>query len=167
MSLSKRRISPLQPQLLPSLLDRLIAEPTASDAPSQQPNLADIKANIRRDLEWMLNTRAAQPEHIGRYPELLRSLLNYGLPDFNNVLLGSEEHRLAFRAEVQAAIERLEPRLRRIQVELSPAGTEHDRTLHLTIAALLMVEPEPIPLLFDSKIGAADRAVRLREIDHG
>lgn len=156
--------------VLPSLLDRLL-----DDAPGQSFEavksapalLQDIKANIRRDLEWLLNTRLYRSQDFGRHPELQRSLIAYGLPDFSTVQLGSDEHREKFRSAIQATIERFEPRLRRVQVEISPLGEAHERTLYLKINALLLVEPDPIPLLFDSRIRSLDRTVQLHELRHG
>lgn len=159
-----------QQPLLPSVLDRLIDEdPNVPHEPIRPVGslLSDIKANVRRDLEWLLNTRLYHDQSLDAYPELRRSLVTYGLPDFSTVLLGSTEHREAFRATVQSAIERLEPRLSRIAVEISSTGEAHDRTLYLKITAVLLVEPDPVPLLFDSRIQALDRAVRLRELRHG
>jgi len=31
----------------------------------------------------------------------------------------------------------------------------------------LMVEPDPVPLIFDSRVRTVDRAVSLRELSHG
>ena len=159
-----------QQPVLPSLLDRLIDEdPEAlrESVRSAAVLLQDIKANIRRDLEWLLNTRLYRQQRIDLYPELKTSVVAYGLPDFSTVLLGSAEHRENFRLAIQATIERFEPRLRRVQVESSPSGEEHDRTLFLKITALLMVEPDPVPLLFDSRIRALERAMELRELRNG
>jgi type VI secretion system protein ImpF len=159
-----------QQSVLPSVLDRLIDEDPDAVQESARPVavlLQDIKANIRRDLEWLLNTRLYLQQRIDLYPELKTSLVAYGLPDFSTVLLGSAEHRERFRLAIQDTIERFEPRLRRVQVEISPSGEEHDRTLYLKIMALLMVEPDPVPLLFDSRIRALERAMELRELHNG
>jgi hypothetical protein len=52
-------------------------------------------------------------------------------------------------------------------VTLAPAAEEYQRSLHLKISALLMIEPAPVPLLFDSRVRAHDREVKLRELRHG
>jgi len=163
------RIRSQQP-VLPSLLDRLI-----DDAPVQQKEVAkpapvvlrDAKANIRRDLENLLNTRLHQQYPLERYPELKQSTINYGLPDFSSVLLGAAEHREVFRLTIERTIKHFEPRLQRARVQITTAGEEHERTLHIQITALLMVEPDPVPLLFDSRIRALDRIMKLRELRHG
>ncbi|MEX0731279.1 MAG: type VI secretion system baseplate subunit TssE [Aquisalimonadaceae bacterium] len=164
------RIRSQQP-VLPSLLDRLIdddPDQTEDGAQSSPALLQGIRAGVRRDLENLLNTRLyRQSAAIAPYPELTKSVLSYGLPDFSTVQLGSEEHRERLRAMIQNTIERFESRLRRVSVDIVDTGEEQDRTLYLKITALLLVEPDPVPLLFDSRIHALDRMVRLRELRHG
>ncbi len=163
------RIRSQQP-VLPSLLDRLLDDdPLAQEDhhKAATTTLTDAKASIRRDLENLLNTRLYRQQSIKPYPELQTSLANYGLPDFSTVLLGSAEHRERFRQVLQTTITRFEPRLRRVHVEVAQSNEEYDRTLYLKITALLMIEPDPVPLLFDSRLRALDRAVKLRELRHG
>src|SRR5690625_1416029 len=163
------RVRSQQP-VLPSLLDRLLdntPEEREDSAQHKVTRLVDLKAKIRRDLENLLNTRLYRQHSIEPYPELRTSIANYGLPDFSTVLLGSAEHREHFQLTLQATINRFEPRLQRVLVEIEQGGEAHDRTLYLKIAALLMVEPDPVPLLFDSRIRTLDRAVKLRELQHG
>jgi len=157
--------------VLPSLLDRLIdddASGVGGGAVSRDGSrLNTLRAGVRRDLENLLNTRLAQQPPVDKYPELARSVVNYGLPDFSSVVLGASEERDAFRTRVQQTIERYEPRFRQVRVEIVPAGTEGDRTLHLKITAILMVEPDPVPLRYESQVHATDRFVRLEEISDG
>jgi len=163
-------VSKQHPSIVPSLLDRLIDEDPGQAleiVPLPAVRLEQVKAAVRRDLENLLNTRLYRRVPLDAYPELARSVVNYGLPDFSTVLLGSAEHREHFRRTVQATIERFETRLRRVQVTLAPTAEEYQRSLHLKISALLMIEPAPVPLLFDSRVRAHDREVKLRELRHG
>src|SRR5690625_4746335 len=105
------RVRAQQP-VLPSLLDRLL-----DDAPEDRHEspkattqlLADFKGGVRRDLENLLNTRLYRQQAIESYGELTRSVVNYGLPDFSTVLMGSAEHREEFRRIIQDTITRFEP----------------------------------------------------------
>jgi type VI secretion system protein ImpF len=163
------RIKADQPAL-PSLLDRLIDEDPDSyiTVPkSYGVLLSDIKSSIRRDLECLLNTRLYRKELPEKFSELDVSVVNYGLPDFSVIQLGSDEGKEKFRLRVQSIIEKFEPRFRRVMVELEQIGEEYERTLYLKISAVLMIEPDPIPLLFDSRVKTMDKTVRLREINHG
>jgi type VI secretion system protein ImpF len=90
-----------------SLFDRLLGDSL------------QLQDGIARDLEDLLNTRCALPEHLQRaYPECARSVVNYGLADFAALCLGSSEDRARICACLRAAVERHEPRLRNVQVRL-------------------------------------------------
>lgn len=159
-----------QEVVLPSLLDRLIDdEPERErDTPSATgADLESLRAGVRRDLENLLNTRIVHEVSTERYPELETSVVSYGLPDFSSVVLGAPEERESFRARVQRTIERYEPRFRQVRVEIVPTGNEGDRTLHLKITAILLVEPDPVPMRYESQVHATDRMVRLEEVRDG
>lgn len=163
------RIRAQQP-VLPSLLDRLIDDDPEHVLETVKPTatlLDELRQSIRRDLENLLNTRIFQQVDLERHPELEKSVLQYGLPDFSTVLMGSEEHRENFRLCILETINRFETRLRRVDVALSQRGEAYERTLYLKITAVLMVEPDPIPMLFDSRIHAMDRMLKLKELRHG
>jgi type VI secretion system protein ImpF len=163
------RIRTDQP-VLPSLLDRLIDEdPQKINEASKTFGalLGEIRENIRRDLENLLNTRLFRQQKITDYGELETSVVNYGLEDFSRVQLDSDEDRERFRRNVLSVINRYEPRFRQVEVEISPVEDDYTRTLYLKISAVLMVEPDAVPLIFDSRVQTVDRAVKLRELRHG
>ena len=67
-----------------SVLDRLIDhEPNLStEAPkSRSGSLHELKQAVRRDLEWLLNTRCHGDESVDDDLECRRSVAFYGLPD--------------------------------------------------------------------------------------
>ena len=72
-----------------SVLDRLIdLEPRVSTEPpkSNATSLADLKQSVRRDLEWLLNTRYFYDPGDGvGLEETIKSVAFYGLPDFTGV----------------------------------------------------------------------------------
>ena len=151
-------------------MDRLIDDDPQQRLETQKPFgaiLKEIKINIRRDLENLLNTRLYRQHALDNYSELDKSIVNYGLPDFSRVQFDSEDDREQFRWLVQSIITKYEPRFQRVDVEISPTGEGYERTLYLKISAVLMVEPDPVPLIFDSRVRTVDRAVRLRELQHG
>jgi len=156
--------------VLPSLLDRLIDDDPKQTSEVVKPFgivLKEIRANIRRDLENLLNTRIYRQQSIDNYSELEKSVINYGLPDFSRLQFGSEEHCQEFKWLIQTTITRYEPRFQRVQVDINSIGEDYERTLYLKISAVLMVEPDPVPLIFDSRVRTIDRAVSLRELNHG
>lgn len=159
-----------QEVVLPSLLDRLIddePERELEGAPYTGSGLEVVRAGVRRDLENLLNTRVLDNVSAERYPELATSVVTYGLPDFSSVVLGAPDERETFRLRVQRTIERYEPRFRQVRVEIVPTGDEADRTLHLKITAVLLAEPDPVPMRYESQVHATDRMVRLEEVRDG
>lgn len=72
--------------LQPSLLDRLTDdEPEKKAEPKERRGLtqAKLRQSVLRDLNWLFNTsNLAAVQNLEDYPEVARSVLNYGLPDF-------------------------------------------------------------------------------------
>lgn len=163
------RIKGDQP-LLPSLLDRLIDEDPGSSTNKPKAYgavLADIKKSIRRDLECLLNTRLYRSDLPEDLTELDVSIVNYGLPDFSVLQLGVDDGKEEFRRQVTSIIEKFEPRFSQVVVDLEHIGEDYERTLYMKISAVLMIEPDPIPLLFDSRVKTMDKAVQLRDVSYG
>ena len=136
-----------------SLLDRIIdLEPKN---PTEQPmtraqSVRLLKASLRRDLEWLLNTRQTPFAATSDYQELERSLYNYGIPDMTKINWESNKDRnyLARAMEAQVAI--FEPRL--TQVRVSPVGdiSALKSTLRFQIEGLLDMDPAPERISFDT-----------------
>jgi type VI secretion system protein ImpF len=153
--------------LLPSVLDRLLdyePEMSREAVPTANQLLRDLKQSVRRDLENLLNTRARLLSWPAHLRELQQSLINYGLPDFTGVNLGSSKDRDDFCRIIQAVINQLEPRL--IKVSVVPLTTSEplDRTFRFRIDAMLRTEPAPEPIVFDSNVEPATGDVKIREV---
>jgi type VI secretion system protein ImpF len=140
-----------------SLLDRILDEGTA------RPSVACVRQSVRRDLESLLNTRRSWLPFPVNCTELDKSVLGYGLPDFTVMELSAEEGRHWLCKEVERIIVRFEPRLARVSVVMKDVDTPLDRLLRLRIDAVLMVDPIPQPVAFDSELEPVSLAVTLRE----
>jgi type VI secretion system protein ImpF len=110
-----------------------------------------MKDSVRRDLEWLLNSRRTPEEPPSTARELLRSVYWYGLPDITSFAMATEEARFELAHRIQVAVANFEPRLLNVQVRLmpSPAGS---RILQFQIEALLRVEPAPARVYFDTTL---------------
>ena len=151
-------------RLTPSILDRLLDdEPQAtSEAPrSQAQSLAELKRSVKRDLEWLLNTRHGGVEIAETLEELNESLAVYGLPDLTSLSVRNpnEQNRLAKAIETSLRI--FEPRFINVRVSLEPIDNT-DRQLRFRIEAHLDIEPVPEPISFDTvlQVGNGEFAVR-------
>ncbi len=135
-----------------SVLDRLIDnEPEVKqEAPaSRQKSLRDLKTAVKRDLEWLLNSRQV----IGGIPEELKetshSLAAFGLPDFTGVSLKNVAEQAFVRRTIERAISLFEPRLEDVMVILMQ-GESGEQVMRFRIDARLKVEPAPEPVTFDT-----------------
>ena len=106
----------------PGLLDRLMDERREPGVAAQGLTLDQIKDQVARDLEALLNTRAALPAAVfAHFPLARASILNYGLLDFAGFCITSDEDRAAICASLKTAIEIHEPRLKDVSASLELA----------------------------------------------
>ena len=131
---------------LPGLLDRLMGE----RGHPGRPGIEQLKDNIARDLEALLNARAGlPPEAFDAWPLARASILNFGLTDFAAFCLSSSEDRAAICACLKDAIERHEPRLKNVSATLAPEQGGVNR-LSFVINATLHAGPGAEPVNFNA-----------------
>jgi type VI secretion system protein ImpF len=140
-------------EITASVLDRLLddrPDQTHEARPSRSVSLRLLKQTVKRDLEWLLNTRSEPgvPEDL---PELGRSLASFGLPDLASWNVKSPEEQQGLRHALEEAIRRFEPRLEGVEVTLENMS-ETDRAVRFRIDARLRVDPTPEPVTFDSTL---------------
>jgi type VI secretion system protein ImpF len=139
-----------------SVLDRLIdREPTSqSEAPlTRSQSVRLLKAAVQRDLEWLLNTRRIFEEPDESMKEINRSAYVYGLPDFSQYTMASAADQAKLLRQILATVKMFEPRLanvRLVPVENAENGIQQ---LRLRIEAMLLMDPSPEPVSFDTVIG--------------
>lgn len=137
----------------PSLLDRLIdLDPANSaDPPStRSQSVRQLKLALRRDLEWLLNTRRIPEEAPEAYEALSHSLYNYGLPDVTSLALNSPRDKNRLLRTIELTLADFEPRLINIRVRAVDDGSSAPRTLRFQIDGLLKMDPAPEQIFFDT-----------------
>lgn len=150
-------------RITPSILDRLLDfDPElSSEAPkSRSKSLRELKISVRRDLEWLLNTRRFI-EHIPEnLEETHKSVAVYGLPDFTAASAKNPVEQKRLVKQIETAIKTFEPRFLDLKVTLEPSGTI-ERLLKFRIDARLDVEPTPEPVCFDTvfQLGSSEFSV--------
>ena len=148
-----------------SIAERLVdLEPQASSDPfvSRSQSIRQMKVSIRRDLEWVLNTRR-HPEPAGAaLPLLARSLYNYGVPDFSILSLDAPKDRSRLTSDLQNAIEVFEPRLRDVRVSIVQLPNQESRAVRFQIDAMLQVDPAPQHVSFDTTLQLATGEYQIR-----
>jgi type VI secretion system protein ImpF len=132
----------LPPVLMPSLKDRLLDPDSMGTRGLPGYTLAQILESVREDLEELLNTRRSERVSEDQFPEVAKSIVTYGLPDFTS--LGSSTP--AKQEEIGRIIEKIirlhEPRLRNVRATLVRARALELRVL-FHIDAELRVDPSP------------------------
>lgn len=155
-----------QERLQPSLLDRLTDDAPLQGAESRENrvlSLQKLRKSVMRDLIWLLNTDClASVEDLTRYPEIQKSVLNFGIP----CLIGRKASGidlLAMEADLRTAITRFEPRILPNTVKIRPAHDQQDtgvNTLVFEVEGELWSHPMPERLyfrtVFDIELGTVD-----------
>jgi type VI secretion system protein ImpF len=143
-------------RIIPSVLDRLIDEDpdrVLAAPPSRSKSIEDLKQSVKRDLEWLLNTRQNAAGVPAGLKELTNSLAAYGLPDFSTFSVKNSSDQARMQRILERAISSFEPRLENVMVTLIPVH-DIEQKLRFRIDARLRVEPAPEPVTFDTVLQA-------------
>jgi type VI secretion system protein ImpF len=130
-----------------SVLDRLM---TLEEWPATRAqSLRYFKEALKRDLEWLLNTRQPPLEELVKYPMAAASVINFGLPDITSLGLSSASDHGRLRRAIELCIRNFEPRLTDVRVTLESADTV-DRRLRFHIEGNMKLDPAPEEISFDT-----------------
>jgi type VI secretion system protein ImpF len=151
-------------RVTPSVLDRLLDfEPKATQEAlkSRSRSLRELKQSVRRDLEWLLNSRCFPEDIDPKLEEVYKSVAVYGLPDFTGVSAKNQHEQKRLTAAMETAIKNFEPRLIGLSVTLEPVS-HTDKALNFRIEARLDIEPTPEPIAFDTilQLGSGEFEVK-------
>jgi len=138
-----------------SVLDRLIDnEPLNRNEAmlSRAQSVRQLKTALRRDLEWLLNTRRIADDILDGYPDLAKSAYGFGLPDFTSFSFANVKDRARLLRALESAIRNFEPRLTAVRV--IPLETQSEggakKLLRFQIEGLLKMDPAPERVSFDT-----------------
>jgi type VI secretion system protein ImpF len=130
-----------------SVLDRLIAVEEWPSTRSQ--SLRYFKEALRRDLEWLLNTRQPPIPKLAGYPRAAASIVNFGLPDITSMGLASAADHRQLRIAIEACLRNFEPRLTDVRVAVE-GSDKVDRRLRFHIEGNMKLDPAPEEITFDT-----------------
>jgi type VI secretion system protein ImpF len=147
-----------------SVLDRLIDdEPkNRSEVPlTRAQSVRLMKAALRRDLEWLLNTRRTIDPAPESARETARSVYHYGFADTSSKSVLSSRDQNDLVREMESTLATFETRLKRARVRLEPVQGGV-RALRFVIEGLLCMDPSPEPVVFDTlfELGKGEYEVR-------
>jgi type VI secretion system protein ImpF len=147
-----------------SVLDRLIdLEPKQSgELPiTRAESVRKFKDAVRRDLEWLLNTRQTIVA-IEEGSPLEDSLLNYGLPDIGSFSVRNTQDRQRLIDSIRAAIERFEPRISNLKVSLAASGDEKLQVLSFVVEGALRTDPGAEYVTFNTVLDLSNREYKVQ-----
>lgn len=157
--------SPNDTTVTVSVLDRLLDDEPASSVEAPIGRAAAerlLKASVRRDLEWLLNTRRIAVPPDEEFTELNRSVYCYGLPDFTAYGISSQADRTRLLGSLARVIATFEPRLADVRVVPSEKRDAGIHRLHFRIEALLRMDPAPEPISFDTVLELSSGGYQVR-----
>lgn len=108
-----------------------------------------FRDSLKRDLEWLLNTRQPPLPQLANWPAAKTTVINYGLPDITSLGLMSSSDQRSLRLAIEACLRAFEPRLTDVRVTLESTDTT-DRRLRFHIEGNMRLDPAPEEIAFDT-----------------
>jgi type VI secretion system protein ImpF len=148
-----------------SVLDRLLDfEPGVSTEPppSRPQSVADLRSAVRRDLEWLLNSRriVLEPDH--GLSEVRDSVYVLGLADITSFSLSDTKERARLLRHMQSVISQFEARLVNVRISQRDDAAQTG-SLRFRIEAALVMDPAPERISFDTALDLAGGDYVVRE----
>jgi type VI secretion system protein ImpF len=137
------------------VLDRLIdlePENRMENPLSRAQSVRLLKSAVRRDLEWLLNSRRICDPPDEGLKELNRSTYTYGLPDLSTLTMAATGDRNKLVRQILATINMFEPRLANVRLVLVETADSAKKDVRLRVEAMLRMDPVPEPISFDTVI---------------
>ena len=157
-------------RLQPSLLDRLTDNEPGKKAESRDRRVLSphqLRESVRRDLAWLLNTtNLAAVQDLEAYPEVERSVVNFGIPDLTGKT-ASSVHPPTLEKRLRRAIWEFEPRLLKnsVRVRLVEDKQSYDHNaVVILIEAELWAQPLPLRLFLRTDVDLETGEVQISEV---
>ncbi|MEP6651889.1 MAG: type VI secretion system baseplate subunit TssE [Myxococcales bacterium] len=156
-------------RLQPSLLDRLTDDEPEAQQESREKRVISpgrLRDCVRRDLTWLFNaTNLAAVQNL-QSPEVLRSVLNYGLPDLAGRTTSSVDTH-ALEQLLCQVIWDFEPRLIKNSVKVRVIADEqkmNHNAMSFDIDAELWAQPLPLRLFLRTEIDLESGGVHVTDL---
>jgi type VI secretion system protein ImpF len=147
---------------------RTVLNLTAESAEQRSLSMRKLRESVLRDLSWLLSTISFDTgRELDAWPEVARSVLNYGLPSVAGLNSGGLDPASAAR-RLQMAIETFEPRLTEVRVTPEFSTTRMDmHALAFRVEAQLWGQPTPQRLLLRTQIDVESADVKISDYEAG
>ncbi|MGC2635856.1 MAG: type VI secretion system baseplate subunit TssE [Acidobacteriaceae bacterium] len=148
-----------EPLVTQSILDRLSAIEEWPTTRSQSVRF--FRDALKRDLEWLMNTRQPPMPELASYPAAKASVVNYGLPDITSLGLASAADHRQLRLAIEACLRNFEPRLSDVRVTVE-GSDKADRRLRFHIEGTMNLDPAPEEIAFDTVLELASGEYKVK-----
>jgi type VI secretion system protein ImpF len=138
-----------------SIIDRLLDDEPKNrqEAPlTRAQTVRKAREALRRDLEWLLNTRAFPEEIEEELEHTNASVFTYGVPDFSACSATAAQTRVRLELALQRALELFEPRLSGVTVEAAPPDKGDRGILRFVISGWFHLPPVPLQVSFETRL---------------
>lgn len=108
-----------------------------------------LRESMKRDMEWLLNTRRSVIEGISEFPAANRSVLQFGLIDTSSLSFSNTLDHKRLQLAVQQCITEFEPRLQNTRVTIEGDDLKR-RQLRFHIEGQIRLDPAPEEITFDT-----------------
>jgi type VI secretion system protein ImpF len=147
-----------QERLQPSLLDRLTDDEPGKLEESREKRVISatrLRDCVTRDVSWLLNCVSLDVDvDLGDYPDVARSVLNFGIPDLTGVSLSGINSETLQR-QIKDVILAFEPRLTAstLRVTVNSNQKRMDRqALKFNIESEMWAQPIPLNLYLKTEV---------------
>jgi len=158
-----------QERLQPSLLDRLTDDEPGQREESREKRVISasrLRECVTRDMSWLLNcVNLGADEDLADFPEVARSVVNFGIPDLTGTALSGVDAAVLQR-QIRAAIVAFEPRLiaSTLQVTVNADTDRMDRqSLVFNIESDMWAQPIPMKLYLKTEVDLETGAFHVSE----
>jgi type VI secretion system protein ImpF len=130
-----------------SLIDRLAEREQWPE--TRSASIAMYRESLKRDLEWLLNTRQPVMPELDDFPITAASILNFGLPDIHSFDGSAGKEQNALTLALEKCIRVFEPRIDQPRVFLTRSD-RLTRSLKFHIEGKLRYEDMDEEVKFDT-----------------
>jgi type VI secretion system protein ImpF len=130
-----------------SLIDRLTDREQWPE--TRAASISMYRESLKRDVEWLLNTRQPVLPELEPFPATASSVLNYGLPDIHSFDNSAGKEQNALTLALEKCIRTFEPRINRPRVFLTRTDLL-SRSLKFHIEGQVLFENMEEEIKFDT-----------------
>jgi type VI secretion system protein ImpF len=120
------------------------------------------KDSVKRDLEWLFNSRRTFDARINEHTQVRSSVYAYGLPDITSVNIGSVNDQRKLVDLMVESVRLFERRLRNVSIEFQPV-VGGSRTLQFTISGILLMDPAPEEVRIDTILDSSSARYEVKK----